>query len=226
MTENKNTLSTVLNRMAQIQLKVEQGHLSLLDIDLIPIFQQITENLSPDEILLGLSAMQSGTSILGLKIEEIRNFIIFLSHKDLIVAYLTSLSSDEEYYHVLIDHWESPLKLAAISSEFLQSSYSSLVSNKPIRVEKKNKSGILETGILKEFNELEVSGLSMKKELEIFLTLIIPKLPQSFSDLLSIYTAEEDYFRHFSYILHLTQEGSLYYDNSTKLFHLGEDKKP
>ena len=83
----------------------------------------------------------------------------------------------------------------------------------------------METGIHKEFSELEVSALSMKKELEIFLKLIIPKLPQTFSDLLSEYMDEEYYCRHFSYILHLTQDGSLYYDTSTKFFHPGGDNQ-
>ncbi len=222
MTENPSDLSTVLEKMARIQSQVEQGHISLLDIDLIPIFQQITENLSPEEILTGLSAMQSGTSILGLKIEEIRNFILFLSQKELILAYLTGISSDEEYYHVLINHWESPIQLATISSEFLQTSYSSLVSNKPIRMVKKS-SGIIDTGARKEFTELEVTQLSIQKELEIFLSSLLPLLPQTFTVLLSTYTNAEEYFRHFSYILHLAQEGSLYYDSSTKLFHPGGD---
>ena len=225
MTESKNHLSIVLEKMAQIQMQVEQGHLSLLDIDLIPIFQQITENLSPEEILLGLSAMQSGTSILGLKIEEIRNFILFLSQKELIISYLTNLSSDEEYYHLLINHWETPFQLESISPEFLQSSYSALVSNKPVQIVKKA-SGIMDPGFQKELTELEVSQLSMKKELEIFLTSILPQLPQTFSALLSTYTDVEEYFRHFSYILHLTQEGSLYYDSSTKSFHPRGEHKP
>ena len=87
----------------------------------------------------------------------------------------------------------------------------------------KKSSGIIDTGARKEFTELEVTQLSIQKELEIFLISLLPRLPQTFTALLSTYANAEEYFRHFSYILHLTQEGSLYYDSSTKLFHPGVD---
>lgn len=221
--ENSNKiLHQILKELEELQLNHDQGKISFMDQDLIPIFQNLTKHLSPDEIELGLAIMHQGTSILSLKIEEIRNFILFVSQKDLIMRYLEQ-SSDLEQSSLLINYWAPPFLTFSLNSEFLFESFDSLVTNKPTRFPKPPRA-LLDQEIEKEVNDFEIEQETLQNELETFLISLESKLPLSFTEILTPFTDLDDYFRHFSFVLHLSQEGLLEYHPQTKTFHKGRKK--
>lgn len=220
-------LRKLLNRLETLEQQAESNSDDLLEQDLIPIFQELTEFLSPDDIELGLSILKSGTTILRLKIEAIKYYIRLLSQNEMIAHFIENCSDDAILNSIIKISWRTPLYFETMAITYLLQSYKNLVENKKIKSQ----------DLLKKPQELSFSSEKplqvINSQTEEFQTRlmsyfneIIPLLPCQLPKLLKSFTNPTDYFAHFSFILHLTQEGLIHYNPNTKEFNMPEKKNP
>ncbi|MHA1777224.1 MAG: hypothetical protein ACTSWC_10645 [Promethearchaeota archaeon] len=216
-------LQTLLHRLEYLENQAEVNSDQLLEENLIPIFQELTSFLNSDELDLGLSILKSGTSILSLKIEAIKHYILLLSQNELITQFIENCQDDKLLCSLINQSWQTPFCLTSISSSFLFQSYKNLVAKKHTRnLNSEKKAQELTFSSEKTEKLIHTSSEEFHIELLNFYNTIIPLLPCQLSKLLQPFSKPSEYFQYFSYILHLTQEGLIQYDPSKKEFFLTE----
>ncbi len=216
-------LISLLERISFLKNQVLTGKKSLLDEDLESLFVEFKDLISESDLETSIQIMNDGTIILEQKLEELRDFISFISQKNQILEYLKNPSSDEFFTKSLNKIWQSPLLLPHFSLAFLSKSFERLVLNK-----NSNNSGIIfkEKPNLAnpEIRELPEIDKPYKMKMFGYLNSIRQILPATLDGLTNKSNSIDVYYESFSYILHLLQLGYLTYNKSSKQFFLNENK--
>ncbi|WP_457558831.1 hypothetical protein [Candidatus Harpocratesius sp.] len=221
---NRNELQDLMKEIEELEKQANSDTDQLIDKDLIPIFHKLSSLLNPKDIDLALSILQGGTDILKLKIEAIKQYILLLSQKELIDAFLENDSDDILLNSLLTRFWISPFQISSISSKYLIKSYKNLVLEKKSRSVYSPPSELVLTSE-KCVEMFSLESKEIQEEILSFYKNILDVLPCELSVILHNYQNPSKYFRYFSYILHLTQEGFLKYDQQTKFFSIAADKE-
>ena len=216
-------LISLLERISFLKNQVLIGKKSLLDEDLESIFIEFKDLISESDLETSIQIMNDGTIILEQKLEELRDFISFISQKNQILEYLKNPSSDEFFTKILNKIWQSPLQLPHFSLSFLSKSFERLVLNK-----KSNNLGIIfkEKPNLAspEIRELPEIDKPYKMKMFGYLNSIRQILPSTLDGLTNKAHSIDIYYESFSFLLHLLQLGYLTYNKSSKQFFLNENK--
>jgi hypothetical protein len=169
------------------------------------------------ELDIGLHIMDNGTLMLGQKVEEIKKFIFFLTQKDQILNFLSNTEDDDHLASMLTSKWRVPIILPALSSQFLSESWSKLVEHKS---QKERVDDLKFHPDLPEKTQDVYINADQPFDVQMvsFLNSIASKLPATLDKLLEDDTTGDDYFEHFSYILHLLQCDYLTFDKNSKIF--------
>ncbi|WP_371801649.1 hypothetical protein [Candidatus Lokiarchaeum ossiferum] len=213
-------LSNLLAKTTRLKDRMEMDHISLIEEDLKSIFIELKELISPSDLDLGISVMQNGTLMLEQKIEEVKRFINYLTQKDQIFQFITSTATDHQLATILSQVWHEPIQLPYLSMNYLVGNWAKLVRDKKIH----------HTKSIQEISPIEKKTVGsftdfsdpFEEQMLSYLDRIKPILPATMEEILGHFDNPDQYFEQFSFILHLLQEGYLYFNKSTQQFIKGE----
>ena len=212
-----NDLSEEINKKIEnIKKKVLSGEISLLDIELVSIFEDLKDSLNIHNLNKYSMTYENAFQLLNQKFEELRIILDYLNNKKKFLDYLKTNPSELEIYQLFEDCWRKPFTVNALSLKFLESSKDRLVSDKkePLLIETIDKIDFKEEFLL------EVPEQKFTEKMMAFYDIIKNKLPCSYEDLFEGAQDQMKIFENFVYLLHLLQLGKIKYQKDTNFLYL------
>ncbi|MFX1308783.1 MAG: hypothetical protein ACFE9M_09170 [Promethearchaeota archaeon] len=212
-----NDFSVELNKKIEsIKTKVLSGEISLLDIELVSIFENLKDSLNIYNINNYSMTYKSAFQLLSQKFEELKIFLSYLDNKDKFLAFLKKNPKDTEIFQLFEGCWRDPFTVDALSLKFLEYSKDRLITKKgePLVIEPIDK---IET---KENFLLELPSEKFTEKMLAFYEKIKSRLPCLYDE---IFIDEHDQlkiFENFVFLLHLLQLGKIKYQKETKFLYL------
>ena len=214
---------TAINILEEINQKIEEiyqdiltGKISLLDLELVPIFNQLEGSLNMEDLDKYSKSYINACGLLNQKFEELKGLLSSLNTQKKFMNYLNTNPRDEEISQLFDGCWRKIFTIDALSMEFLDTSQK--------RLSKKREISILIEHLQKEKADkdfiLEVPKLKFTEKLENFLDSILDKLPCKFNDIFQDETDQIKIYEKFVYILHLLQLGKIKYQKDTKTIYI------
>ncbi len=216
MIEKKDFSKELNKRIEDIRTKVLSGDLSLLDIELVPIFENLKDSINVYNIEKYSKTYQSAFTLLKQKFEEFKILMNYLDNENVFLEFLKSKPKDKEINDLFKDCWRQPFNINPLSINFLECSKNKLSSAKrhSFSIE------AIERLKVKEDFLLEVPTHKYTEKMMDFFNAIKYKLPCSFDD---IFEDEHDQiiiYEEFVYILHLLQLGKIKYQKESNFLYL------
>jgi len=204
------------NLIEDIKNRVLSGEISLLDIELVPIFENLKDSLNIYNINKYSNTYKNAFQLLSQKFEELKIFLEYLDNKDTFLNYVKKNPMDTEITELLEDCWKEPFTLNTLSLRFLEYSKDRLVTKKsePLKIESIDKIR------LKENFLLEIYDKKFTEQMNAFFDSIKGKLPCSYDEIFNNEDDQLKVFEYFVYLLHLLQLGKLKYQKETNFLYL------
>jgi len=204
------------NLIEDIKNRVLSGEISLLDIELVPIFENLKDSLNIYNINKYSNTYKNAFQLLSQKFEELKIFLEYLDNKDTFLNYVKKNPMDTEITELLEDCWKEPFTLNTLSLRFLEYSKDRLVTKKsePLKIESIDKIR------LKENFLLEIYDKKFTEQMNAFFDSIKGKLPCSYEEIFNNEDDQLKIFECFIYLLHLLQLGKLKYQKETNFLYL------
>ena len=214
--EYKDFSEELNNRIESIKNKVLAGEISLLDVELVPIFENLKDSLTIYNISKYSSTYKSAFQLLSQKFEELKIFLSYLDNQDKFLKFLKSNPKDIEIYQLFEDCWRDPFIIDTLSLEFLEYSKDRLVTKKPepLKIEHLDKINLKETFLL------EIPEKRFTDKMLAFFNSIKDKLPCSYEEIFEDESDQQKIFENFVYLLHLLQLGKIKYQKETNFLYL------
>ncbi|TKJ18071.1 MAG: hypothetical protein CEE43_18845 [Promethearchaeota archaeon Loki_b32] len=214
--EYKDFSEEINNKIESIKNRVLAGEISLLDIDLVPIFENIKDSLTIYNISKYSSTYISAFQLLSQKFEELKIFLSYLDNQDKFLKFLKSNPKDIEIYQLFEDCWRDPFIIDALSLKFLEYSKDRLVTEKPepLKIEHLDKINLKETFLL------EIPEKRFTDKMLAFFNVIKDKLPCSYEEIFENERDQIKIFENFVYLLHLLQLNKIKYEKNTNMLYL------
>ena len=206
----------IINEIENIKKKVHSGELSLLEIELVPFFANLKNNLNIDNLDRSSFTYKRIFHLLTQKFEELKLLLSSLDHEQIFLKYLNTNPEDLEIHQFFEDCWRKPFTIDILSLDFLESSKNKLAREKgeiPI-IELVNKIEIKDNFLL------EVPTKKFTEKMMDFFNSIKDKLPCSYDDVFEDEKIQSKLFENFVYLLHLLQLGKIKYEKNTKTLYL------
>jgi len=204
------------NLIEDIKNRVLSGEISLLDIELVPIFENLKDSLNIYNINKYSNTYKNAFQLLSQKFEELKIFLEYLDNKDTFLNYVKKNPMDTEITELLENCWKEPFTLNTLSLRFLEYSKDRLVTKKsePLKIESIDKIR------LKENFLLEIYDKKFTEQMNAFFDSIKGKLPCSYEEIFNNEDDQLKIFECFIYLLHLLQLGKLKYQKETNFLYL------
>jgi hypothetical protein len=212
-----NDFSEEINKkIEKIKTRVLSGEFSLLDIELVPIFEDLKDSLNIYNLNKYSMTYENAFQLLNQKFEELRIILDYLDNKEKFLDYLKTNPSELEIYQLFEDCWRKPFIVNTLSLKFLESSKDRLVNDKkePLIIESIDKIHFKEDFLL------EVPEQKFTEKMMAFYDLIKNKLPCSYEDLFEGAQDQIKVFENFVYLLHLLQSGKIKYQKETNFLYI------
>jgi len=203
-------------RIDEIQKKILSGEVKLLDLELVPLFDDLKDSLTVQNLEESSETYKNACVLLNQKFDELRSMLSSLDSEKQFLKYLNSNPSDSELYTLLNACWRDILIIDAISLDFLELSQKRLGIDRegPITIEHLHKAKIKDNFLL------EIPKRKFTEKMMEFYNSIQEKLPCSLEDLFDDYTEQEIIYENFVYLLHLFQLGKIKYLKETNVIYL------
>jgi len=209
-------LENLNKRLNDIQEKIASGEINLLELELVPYFNELKDSLEVINLEKSSKTYKNACDILNQKFEELKNFLGSLNTEKKFVEYLKRNPSETEIFELLCDCWIEPFNIQGLSMDFLQSSRDRLLkgksSSKIIEHLDKIKS--------KKIFILEVQKQKFTEKMINFYNQIQSKLPCNFEDVFEDDEKQELIYENFIYLLHLLQAGKIKYQKETNTLYI------
>ena len=194
--EYKDFSEELNNRIESIKNKVLAGEISLLDVELVPIFENLKDSLTIYNISKYSSTYKSAFQLLSQKFEELKIFLSYLDNQDKFLKFLKSNPKDIEIYQLFEDCWRDPFIIDTLSLEFLEYSKDRLVTKKPepLKIEHLDKINLKETFLL------EIPEKRFTDKMLAFFNSIKDKLPCSYEEIFEDESDQQKIFENFVYL--------------------------
>lgn len=214
--EYKDFSEEINNKIETIKNRVLSGEISLLEIELVPIFENLKDSLTIYNISKYSRTYKSAFQLLSQKFEELKIFLSYLDNQDKFLKFLKTNPRDIEIYQVFEDCWREPFNIDALSLKFLEYSKERLVLEKgePLKIEP------IEKIKLKEDFILEIPEKRFTEKMLAFFNIIKDKLPCPYEEIFEDELDQMKIFENFVYILHLLQLGKIKYQKETNFLYL------
>lgn len=214
--EYKDFSEEINNKIENIKNRVFSGEISLLEIELVPIFENLKDSLTIYNISKYSRTYKSAFQLLSQKFEELKIFLSYLDNQDKFLKFLKTNPRDIEIYQVFEDCWREPFNIDALSLKFLEYSKERLVLDKgePLKIEP------IEKIKLKEDFLLEIPEKRFTEKMLAFFNIIKDKLPCPYEEIFEDELDQMKIFENFVYILHLLQLGKIKYQKETNFLYL------
>lgn len=212
-----NDITEVLNnRIRDIQKKVLSGKVNLLDLELVPLFDELKDSLTVHNLEKSSETYKNACLLLNQKFDELISMLSSLESEKQFLNYLNSNPSDLELYSLLNECWRNLFTIDAISLDFLELSQKRLGIDRggPITIEHLQKAKVKDKFLL------EIPKHKFTEKMMRFYNSIRKKLPCSLEDIFEDYTEQEIIYENFVYLLHLLQLGKIKYLKETNVIYL------
>ena len=123
-------LVDLLHQAQELRLLSTEHPNALLDRDLAGFFEELQALISPDEIEVALDIINDGTIILEEKLNQIKEFISFLTQKEKILKYLQNMPEDIILADKISQIWIPPIVIPNIAVSYIENSWNRLIGNK------------------------------------------------------------------------------------------------
>ncbi len=203
-------------KIEEVQKAVLNGKLSLLDYELVPLFNDLKNSLSIYNLNKYSKSYKDACGLLIQKFDLLKNLLSSLDTEKKFSEYLKLNPNDLEIYELLQGCWRESFNIDALSFDFLKSSNNKLSIDRgsPITIEHLEKLNVKNDFLLEiptqKFTEKMMSYFNSVKE----------KLPCLFNDVFEEENAQEEIYENFVYLLHLLHLGKIKYENETKTLYI------
>lgn len=213
---NKEIPEIINGKIEDIQKKVLSGKISLLDLELVPFFNELKDSLDVYNLDKYSKTYKNACGLLNQKFEELKVLLSSLDTEKKFVEYLKSQPDDTEIYDLFIGCLRKPFTIEALSLSFLELCRDRLCNERssPITIEHLNKMKSKEKFLL------EVPKHKFTEKMMILFNDIKEKLPCFFEDIFSENQKQEEIYENFVYVLHLLQTGKLKYQRETDTLYI------
>ena len=121
--ETTDSIEDLITGLNEIKILIQKGELDPLELETNPIFEKIIQMIQNNEYLSLTDAVDRFFDLLGIKIEEIKYFILKLEAKEAISKFLKKYKEHKEqdliFSKFLVDNWKYPLSLPGLSGDHL-----------------------------------------------------------------------------------------------------------
>jgi len=199
-----------------IKKKVLTGEISLLDLELVSLFDNIKDSLNIYNINNYSMTFRGAFQLLSQKFEELKTFLSYLDNKDKFLTFLKTNPKDSEIYELLNECWRDTFTIDLLSLNFLEYSKERLITEKgaPFEIEKVDRIDVRENFLL------EIAGKKFTDKMMAFFEKIISKLPCSYDEIFIDDDEQLIIYENFVYLLHLLQLGKIKYQKETNFLYL------
>lgn len=203
------------NYIDTVKEDVVTGKISLLELELNPIFNKLKESLNIYNIFNYSQTYEKACDLLSLKFEELKNLLNHLDNDEIFLNFLKSKPRDIEIEQILGNCWRKVFHIESISPKFMiysnqRFSKDRLITEQiePVRKEQTGGSFLL-----------EIPRQKFTEKMMDFYNLIKNKLPCKFDELFDEIQDQMEVYEYFVYILHLLQIGLLKYQKTTTIIY-------
>lgn len=203
-------------KIENVKKEVLTGKISLLNLELNPIFQDLKDSLNVFNINKYSELYKEACSLLNQKFEELKGFLKLLESDKLFFNFLNSKYSDSEISDLFKGCWRQIFHIENASIKFLEDSNQKYSKQKVTAIHPEH---LKKQYIDKEFL-VEIPNKNFTDRILIFFEKIKSKLPCSFEDIFEDDKDQIQIFENFVYLLHLLQLGKIKYQKETKTLYL------
>jgi chromatin segregation and condensation protein Rec8/ScpA/Scc1 (kleisin family) len=199
----------------KIREDVLQGKISLLDLQLVPVFDKLKNSLDISTLDQSSKTYKETCQLLNKKFEELKKLLSSLDEEKQYIEYLKSNPDDNEILELFSHCWRKTFKLQALSYSFLKSSKERLDQppSTPFSIEH------LERGTISEDFVVDVSTHQFTEKMTHFYEKIKNELPCGFNEVFSGSQNQIEVYKRFIYILHLIQSKKIKYQPETNTLY-------
>jgi len=210
-----NILEELNRKIKDIHDDILEGKISLLDLELVPMFNQIKDSLNIDNLDKHSLIYKNTCELLNQKFDELKKLLSSLDTQEKFAKYLNTNPTDVEIYELFDGCWNKIFTLETLSINFLEISKEKLskLIKKSYSIEhlqKKDEGGVF---------ILEVPKLKFSEKMTEFFNSIQSKLPCSFDEIFEGDSDQIKIFEKFVYLLHLLQLGKIKYQKETNTLY-------
>jgi len=210
-------LTEEINKLIEkIRKQIISNNVSLLDLELLPIFEKLEQSLSIYNIKNYSESYKEACELLSQKFEELKDLLSSINNEKKFYEYIKSNPDDNEISQLLKDCWNDSFIINSISSNFLDYIKERFlnIQKSPIKIEHLEKS--IKHG---EFL-LEIPKHGFTEKIMNYFELIKKKLPCQFYEIFEEDIDQIKIFEHFVFILHLLQLGKIKYQKETEMLYI------
>jgi hypothetical protein len=216
--EYKDFSKEINKKIEMIKNRVISGDVSLLDVELVSLFESMKDSLNIYNINKYSTTYMNAFELLIQKFEELKALLSYLDNKDKFLAFLKANPKDSEIYDLLSDCWRTPFCIDVLSLNFLEYSKDRLINDKdmPIKIEPISKIDVKENFLL------EIPDQKFTEKMMTFFEEIKDKLPCSYDEVFIDYVKQLKVYENFVFLLHLLQLGKIKYQKDTNFLYLSK----
>ncbi|MFX0105553.1 MAG: hypothetical protein ACFE75_08685 [Candidatus Hodarchaeota archaeon] len=203
-------------RIERIKNRVLSGEISLLDVELVPIFENLKDTLTIYNINKYSMTYKNAFELLSQKFEELKIFLSYLDNKDKFYDFLKTNPNDIEIFQLFDDCWRDPFIIDVLSLNFLEYSKDRLITPKEESLIFKS----IEKIETKDKFLLEIPSKKFTEKMMHFFNIIKNKLPCSYDEIFEDEHDQIKVFENFVYLLHLLQLGKIKYQKETNFLYV------
>ncbi len=214
--ENVDFSKRINKKIEDIKNSVLSGEISLLDVELVSLFETMKDSLNIYNINQYSITYKSAFQLLIQKFEELKALLSYLDNQDKFLAFLKTNPQDSDIYELLNDCWRKPFNIEVLSLNFLEYSKDRLITGKkiPIKIEPIHKIDVRETFLL------EIPDKKFTEKMMAFFEEIRNKLPCTYDEIFADYVKQLEIYENFVFLLHLLQLGKIKYQKETNYLYL------
>ncbi|MFX0008419.1 MAG: hypothetical protein ACFFA7_03920 [Promethearchaeota archaeon] len=214
--EYKDFSKEINKKIENIKNSVLSGEISLLDVELVSLFESMKDSLNIYNINKYSTTYQRAFQLLIQKFEELKALLSYLDNKDKFLTFLKKNPKDSNIYELFSDCWIKPFNIEALSLKFLEYSKNRLINGKiiPIKIKPINRVEVKENFLL------EIPDKKFTEKMMAFFKEIKNKLPCSYDELFIDYVKQLEIYENFVFLLHLLQLGKIKYQKETNFLYL------
>ena len=203
-------------KIEDIQKRVLAGKLTLLELELAPLFNELENTLSVYNLNKYSKSYKNAAELLSQKFDELKSLLSSLDTEKKFMAFLKSNPDDSSIFELMKGCWREPFNIDALSLEFLENSKNKLSRerSRSITIEHLNKLKVKNNFIL------EIPRHNFTEKMTEFFNEIKDILPCSFNDIFAKEKIQEKIYEKFVYLLHHLQQGKIKYENETKTLYI------
>lgn len=216
---NITSLEALSARIKTLKSLISVSPGAIVQEKLDSLFVELTNLINPQDLESGVDLMGDATQILQTKLNEIEHIVALLLQRDRLKNFLQNIATEQLLSSVIAHSWQEPFLIPTLSLEHLRDCFESLTKPRNKGVQKIDQIMPLMSGDRAAFS---IDGIEDPFEIRMlrYLEIIRPNLPDSLEKLLAHDKSGDEYFEHFTYILHLLQNGYLLFDRENKQFSL------